>query len=614
MSPAVQGGTKTATALGGIGFMVNGVPFFNASDGMSYQNKNIWHQNANVVEAPSFDAGKGHPQQTGVYHYHQQPALLRQQLGDDGAHHSPLLGFAFDGFPVYGPYGYTNTDGTGGAVERLDSSYRLRNITTRTTLANGTVLTATNYGPAVSASFPLGYYLEDYEFLSGSGDLDAYNGRFAVTPEFPQGTYAYFTTLDSLGNAAYPYIVGPSYYGTLQNDNRTQTVSVPGTGVSTFNAALSATWGNAAGGEWCDSANWAGGAQATGVGTAATFATVAATPSINVNVTGPERVGSLQLISGSTAYTIAGSSPIVMLAVGGSSVNVTAGSHTISAPLVLGTSTTFNVSSGASVHVTALQQTGVGVTMSGGGTMQLAGLSAGALSVTGGTLALDAGVATARKVSAITVSAGATLDLADGKLIITGGTVNGVSDLVKAGRNGGSWNGTGGIITSMSDAASATALTSLGVATAAQTGRATGSTFAGVTVSASDVLVMYTYAGDANLDGKITVDDYGRIDFNVGLGTSGWSNGDFNYDGKITVDDYGIIDFNVGIQGAAFSTTASGFANPIALSAVPEPASAALLIAGSVAILARARRRSYRRPAEQYSRHACRQKACSSAV
>ena len=50
---------------------------------------------------------------------------------------------------------------------------------------------------------------------------DQYNGRFAVTPEFPSGTYAYFTTIDATGAAAYPYIVGPSYYGTLQNDNRT---------------------------------------------------------------------------------------------------------------------------------------------------------------------------------------------------------------------------------------------------------------------------------------------------------------------------------------------------------------------------------------------------------
>ena len=65
---------------------------------------------------------------------------------------------------------------------------------------------------------------------------------------------------------------------------------------------------------------------------------------------------------------------------------------------------------------------------------------------------------------------------------------------------------------------------------------------------------MYTYGGDANFDGKINVDDYGRIDFNVGLGTTGWFNGDFNYDGKVNVDDYGVIDFNVGIQGPPFPT------------------------------------------------------------
>ena len=73
--------------------------------------------------------------------------------------------------------------------------------------------------------------------------------------------------------------------------------------------------------------------------------------------------------------------------------------------------------------------------------------------------------------------------------------------------------------------------------------------FAGETVDATTVIVKYTYGGDANFDGKINVDDYGRIDFNVPLGTSGWYNGDFNYDGKINVDDYGIIDFNVIIQG-----------------------------------------------------------------
>jgi len=301
-----------------------------------------------------------------------------------------------------------------------------------------------------------------------------------------------------------------------------------------------------------------------------------------------------------------------MLAVGGSSVNATAGNHTISAPLILGTSTTFNVSSGAGLHVTALQSTGVGVTKSGAGTLQLASLSAGAVSVTQGKLAFDAGVSAARRVSSLSVAAGAALDLADGKLIVTGSSTGAVSDLVKAGRNGGAWNGTGGVNT----AAASGSLTALGVATAAQAGYA-GKTFGGVSVSGAETLVMYTYAGDANLDGKINiddygridtsigvassgwfngdfnydgkinVDDYGRIDFNVNLGTAGWFNGDFNYDGKINVDDYGIIDFNVGIQGAPFAT-AGGLGSS---AAVPEPATGALMFAAAAAVCAWTARR-----------------------
>src|SRR4029434_3618179 len=88
------------------------------------------------------------------------------------------------------------------------------------------------------------------------------------------------------------------------------------------------------------------------------------------------------------------------------------------------------------------------------------------------------------------------------------------------------------------------------------------------------------YGGDANLDGKINVDDYGRIDFNVNLGTAGWYNGDFNYDGKINVDDYGIIDFNVGIQGAPFPTGSGAQSGVVA---VPEPSTVCLLVTCGVA-------------------------------
>ncbi len=144
--------------------------------------------------------------------------------------HSALLGYAFDGYPLYGPYAYQNADGTGG-VTRMRSSYATRNITVRETLPDGTVLTPSQYGPPVSATYPLGYYAEDYEYVAGSGDLDQYNGRFAVTPEYPAGTYAYYVTVDADGHSVYPYDIGPKYYGVVATDNITShghvTISEP---------------------------------------------------------------------------------------------------------------------------------------------------------------------------------------------------------------------------------------------------------------------------------------------------------------------------------------------------------------------------------------------------
>ncbi|MBD0369298.1 MAG: YHYH protein, partial [Pyrinomonadaceae bacterium] len=236
--PAENTAAKTSTPLGSIGVWKNGVVMFNALDAMSYQNQNIWHQNAVVVEAPSFDSCLGHPQQTGAYHHHQNPRCLYTA---NASQHSPLLGYAFDGFPIYGPYGYSNANGTGG-IKRIASSYRLRNITQRHTLADGTNLSASQYGPNVSTQYPLGYYAEDYEYVSGLGDLDQYNGRFAVTPEYPNGTYAYFVTINADGTSAYPYIIGPSYYGVVATENITARGRVTVTeSVTTYNPQTTPT-------------------------------------------------------------------------------------------------------------------------------------------------------------------------------------------------------------------------------------------------------------------------------------------------------------------------------------------------------------------------------------
>ena len=214
--PVPNTGTLTETPLGHIGVWTNGVSIFNAKDAMSYNNMGIWNQNAIIVEGSSFDDCLGHPSPTGEYHHHLNPTCLYDD--EDSLTHSPVIGFAFDGYPVYGAYGNANTDGSG-SVRRMRSSYIMRSISDRTTLPDGTTLTASQYGPAINATYPLGYYIEDFEYIDGSGDLDEHNGRFCVTPEYPEGTYAYFVTLDVDHVACYPYTLGPTYYGTVTTDD-----------------------------------------------------------------------------------------------------------------------------------------------------------------------------------------------------------------------------------------------------------------------------------------------------------------------------------------------------------------------------------------------------------
>ncbi len=223
-------------ALGGpIGVLLNGVVIFGFSDAQSYNNQGIWNQDATVFEALGFDDALGHPVAIGIssgpngplvagrYHHHQNPVALRTQLGDDGSGHSPIIGYAFDGFPIYGPYAFADPTDSGSSIVQIQSSYSLRNISDRSTLADGTVLPQALHGPTLQ-EVSLGGYQEDFFYDPVNGDLDDHNGRFGVTPEYPGGTYAYFVTLNDDGTSAYPHMIGVTYFGVVASQRN---VSIP---------------------------------------------------------------------------------------------------------------------------------------------------------------------------------------------------------------------------------------------------------------------------------------------------------------------------------------------------------------------------------------------------
>ena len=125
---------------------------------------------------------------------------VRSDLLNDTAldkKHSPILGWAYDGNPIYGPYGFTNS--VSGQVKVLKSGYNKKQDR--------------NNGPSVDI-YPLGFFVEDYEFKdSNNGDLDEQNGRYCITPDFPTGTYAYFATVDDQNNfePTFPFVIGNSF-------------------------------------------------------------------------------------------------------------------------------------------------------------------------------------------------------------------------------------------------------------------------------------------------------------------------------------------------------------------------------------------------------------------
>lgn len=624
---------------GAVALAVNGVVIYNAGDAFSYSHASgtevgmtgdgLFNRMAQAVESVTFDVGNGHQPGNGQYHYHTNPVALRAQLSDnvdyigttdyfpydpaiyllhqgEGAdgdfrerttnlHHSPIIGWMFDGYPIYGPYGYTSPLDATAAVKRMQSSYSLRSITDRTTLpgwaaqlagnklgpaatntaADGTYTMTTQQqslyaGPAVNASYPLGRYGEDYAYVPGSGDLDQYSGRWCKTPEFPNGTYAYFLPIDAAGNPIFPFIVNRQTYGLPNGSGRVNSItesvtvafnvatntapvvtgpagiSLPHSGTFAF------TGGNTIAMSDVDAADEESVALTVTAGTLSVNLTDVLTS--HVTVTAGANGSSTMTLKGGISLLNATLATLTYTApASGTAATLTAQANDGSAANNLSTTLSTAITFDPSVSVPAGQTVTDGTSYSGsvqlvkrgGGTLILTGSS----SSTGGTrieageivvrniaalgtgpvwvspgarLTLDVGAA-GLTVAALTLDAGGLIDLGYGRLTIAprGFTESVIRSRLIDGRGDGSWNGTSGIM-------SRTTASLVGGGVGSR-GNADGS-----------LAVAFAAAGDMNLDGGVDILDVtdllasGRYDSGL---AAGWPQGDFNYDNVVDVLD-----------------------------------------------------------------------------
>ena len=218
-SSSIQYDTPNNTE-GPIAVAVDGVPFYSSDSGLTqtlYQYGNISSPLANVATTQTFrynsvytaqqnsqDPGIGFATAYAPWEYLTNPPALQSAANA----HSPIIGYAWDGVPIYGPYGYENPDGSGNIVIQT-SSWQLSS-TPRLDSAGCPIVAGLQLAEWAA---PTGEYIEDFVYVPLSGTLDYNNGRFCTTPDYPGGVYAYFATVDPSDGVTpvYPYIIGPQY-------------------------------------------------------------------------------------------------------------------------------------------------------------------------------------------------------------------------------------------------------------------------------------------------------------------------------------------------------------------------------------------------------------------
>ena len=171
---------QPSPARGWFGVAINGVPFEAGT-------AEVWGEGWRYEAIGGsmnlgLDEHLAHVQPTGAYHYHSLPTGLIEKLGGDGKR-MLHIGWAGDGFPIYTSYAYADAKDAKSALKKMRSSYQLKKGTRP----------GSPDGPGGKYD---GAFTADFEFVKGSGELDECNGRFGVTPEFPQGTYYYCITAE----------------------------------------------------------------------------------------------------------------------------------------------------------------------------------------------------------------------------------------------------------------------------------------------------------------------------------------------------------------------------------------------------------------------------------
>ena len=186
LEPEVVAEEGTATRI--VAYCLNGVKFEvgtagTCSDGGDCDptgNGGQWRMEA--VGDNSFDFGEdenhGHVQPTGTYHYHGIPEKFVDKLEQGEA--MTLVGWAVDGFPMYARYGFSDPNDASSSIKVVTGSYVLKETP--------------DAGRPSAEIYGMGAFTQDWEYVAGAGDLDECNGRFGVTPEFPQGIYHYYLT------------------------------------------------------------------------------------------------------------------------------------------------------------------------------------------------------------------------------------------------------------------------------------------------------------------------------------------------------------------------------------------------------------------------------------